>query len=227
MPSPTHRTASSAPRNSKAPDGAATPHVSPAGEEQGDSGKGASERAGRVLLSRYVVFLALAGLGCMLDLFTKRWVFGWPQLSRRGEIWWLIEPYVGFQTALNTGGLFGLGEDQVLWLAALSVVALLGIGYWLFVAGAAHDRLLTVALGVVVGGILGNLYDRLGLSGVLTQEGKHAVRDWILLRYGDYTWPNFNIADSLLVCGAGLLIWHALRKPVPQKPSQAAQQVAD
>jgi len=39
----------------------------------------------------------------------------------------------------------------------------------------------------------------------------HAVRDWILVMIGNWPWPNFNIADSLLVCGAGLLLWHAFR----------------
>ena len=36
------------------------------------------------------------------------------------------------------------------------------------------------------------------------------VRDWILFRYGEYTWPNFNLADCLLVCGAALLMLHAV-----------------
>jgi signal peptidase II len=38
------------------------------------------------------------------------------------------------------------------------------------------------------------------------------VRDWILLRYGQFTWPNFNIADSLLVVGTGMLLWSGFRE---------------
>jgi signal peptidase II len=78
--------------------------------------------------------------------------------------------------------------------------------------------LLTIALGCVMGGIGGNLYDRLGfwqepgVAGAFRNE----VRDWILFRYQNYTWPNFNIADSLLVCGACLLLWHGLRGENPQ-----------
>ena len=67
-----------------------------------------------------------------------------------------------------------------------------------------------VSLGMVMAGILGNLYDRLGLSndswygpGNTAPGAVHAVRDWILWQASDnWRWPNFNIADSLLVCGA-------------------------
>jgi signal peptidase II len=91
---------------------------------------------------------------------------------------------------------------------------------------AARDWLLTVALGMITGGILGNLYDRLGLWGGQNASGEtiHAVRDWILIAYGGFNvpllgekWPNFNIADTLLVCGAGLLIWHAFTATEPAK----------
>jgi signal peptidase II len=88
------------------------------------------------------------------------------------------------------------------------VVAAIGILVWLFWLGAAHDWLLTVALGSVMGGIGGNLFDRLGLWQNPENPGqwRTEVRDWILFRYEQYTWPNFNIADSLLVCGAILLV---------------------
>ena len=100
----------------------------------------------------------------------------------------------------------------------LSVIAALGILYWLFYAGAARDWLLTVALGCVSAGIVGNLYDRLGLHGLKWPEGypghvagepMYAVRDWILVMIGRWPWPTFNMADSLLVCGAAMLVWHA------------------
>jgi len=62
-----------------------------------------------------------------------------------------------------------------------------------------------------MGGVLGNLYDRLGLwvQPGYPKQWASGVRDWILFRYGEYTWPNFNIADSLLVCGAIMLMLHA------------------
>ena len=103
-----------------------------------------------------------------------------------------------------------MGQGMVWLFAALSVCAALGIIYWLFVTGAARDRLLTAAMGSVMAGILGNLYDRLGLWSS-AQDPEYAVRDWILFQYHAWTWPNFNLADSFLVCGVGLLVWQAFR----------------
>ena len=163
--------------------------------------------------SRYATFLALAVGGCTVDLATKAWIFGWPPgPGRRGE-WWLIESYCGIQKALNPGALFGMGQGFGLGFATLSLAALVGIVLWLFVFQAAQDRLLTVALGSVCGGILGNLYDRLGMHGLVNEDGQalRVVRDWILFCYHDHIWPNFNIADCLLVCGAGLLALHSFR----------------
>jgi signal peptidase II len=49
------------------------------------------------------------------------------------------------------------------------------------------------------------------------------VRDWILWQANDrWRWPNFNIADSLLVIGAAVLFFHALRQP-----NQATKEIAD
>jgi signal peptidase II len=168
--------------------------------------------------------------GCFADLLTKHWVFAWrglPTESGSSE-WWLWEPYFGIQTALNTGALFGMWSGQGSLFAALSIVAIIAILCWLFLAGAAHDRRLILALGCVMGGILGNLYDRLGFwaGPSVNSEMRSAVRDWILIRYGSFTWPNFNIADSLLVCGATMLFWHAMRERSADQlaidPSRAA-----
>jgi signal peptidase II len=132
--------------------------------------------------------------------------------------WWLIENRFGIQTSLNPGALFGMGAGWWWLFALLSVVALTGILTWLFYFRAATDRWITVALGFVSGGILGNLYDRLGwdkLPGVPPQL-MHSVRDWILFEWPESKlaifnpWPNFNIADSLLVTGAIMLVVHAV-----------------
>ncbi|HVX61964.1 MAG TPA: signal peptidase II [Pirellulales bacterium] len=174
-----------------------------------------------VPINRYAIFLLIGGLGCLADLATKHWVFA-ALGAPGGEAWWLCEDYCGFQTSLNEGALFGMGQGMVWLFAALSIAAAFAIVYWLFIAGAARDLLLTVALGCVMGGILGNLYDRLGLWTLAELPGKriYAVRDWILFQYHGWVWPNFNLADSLLVCGAALLVWHTYR-------SEARQVAAD
>jgi len=158
------------------------------------------------------VFTGLAVSGCLLDLLTKFWVFQWRGMPRPNNEWWIWEGYIGIETALNPGALFGMGPGYGVLFAILSVAAAIGIVVWLFGLGAARDLLLTVALGCVMGGIGGNLYDRLGLwqNPEIPGEWHTEVRDWILFRFHDFTWPNFNLADSLLVCGAALLVWHGL-----------------
>lgn len=169
--------------------------------------------------SRYLVFFALA-LGVLaIDLATKQWAFAWLGMPDPFvEPWWLWDGVAGFQTNLNEGALFGMGQGLWPLFAALSVAAAVGILVWLFVFGAAGDWLLTVALAFVTAGIFGNLYDRLGLPGYVWPLGHphhaagtpvHAVRDFILVMIGDWPWPTFNVADSALVCGAGLLVIHA------------------
>lgn len=164
---------------------------------------------------RAAVFFAIVVVGCCADLATKHWIFAWlgDPLGQRWQLW----RNVFFETTLNEGALFGFGQGLWIVFSVLSVAAILAILYWLFYAGFLRDRLLTVALGLIMAGILGNLYDRLGLPGLVWQNDSalhrlgdpvHAVRDWILVYIGRWPWPNFNVADSMLVAGAILLGWH-------------------
>ncbi len=159
--------------------------------------------------NRCLVFLLISVSGCALDLAIKAWIFnrlGMPGPASR--TWWIWDGFFGFQTSLNEGALFGFGQGLVRIFAGLSIAAATGIFFWVFLAGGSRDWLLTIALGFIVAGIFGNLYDRLGLWNDLKV---YAVRDFILIRIGHWNWPNFNLADSFLNCGAVLLIWHALR----------------
>jgi signal peptidase II len=171
--------------------------------------------------NRYLAFFTIAVLGLLADLWTKGWIFGVlgpPTYASGSPVWWLWEGRIGFQTSLNEGALFGMGQGGVWVFASLSVVAAICVVVWFFRGGAAGSLWLTVALAAITAGILGNLYDRLALHG-LRREGTwpgesgpaYAVRDWILVMIGDFHWPNFNIADSLLVAGAIMLVWHGLR----------------
>jgi signal peptidase II len=165
-----------------------------------------------------VTFFAIVALGLAADLSTKYWAFQHLGLPG-GQTDWLWQDRVGLQTSLNEGALFGLGHGGVPVFVTLSVVAFFGILVWLFYAGAARNWFVTIALGCVNAGLLGNLYDRLALHGLQWPLGypgheaggpAHAVRDFILVMIGTWAWPNFNLADSLLVCGAILLIAHAV-----------------
>jgi len=169
-----------------------------------------------VATSRLIVFAAIALLGGIIDLWTKQAIFAWRGLPGQSEPWWLIDGYVGIETAVNIGAVFGIGAGQGVVFATLSVLAAIAIVTWLFYFGAAEQWWLTVALGCVMGGIIGNLYDRLGLwwEPGYPEPWKSGVRDWILWQASNrYRWPNFNIADSLLVCGAAMLLWQSFFPP--------------
>ncbi len=171
--------------------------------------------------NRLIVFLAIAIIGCGIDLGTKSWIFatvGFPgtEQAAKNDIA-IIPQHFSFTTNLNEGALFGIGQGGSWLFAALSGLAAIGIVYWLFFLGAARDWVLTIALGCVMAGIFGNLYDRLGMHGLTwkiegyrshhADEPVYAVRDWLYFRTINF--PIFNLADSLLVCGAGMLLLHA------------------
>jgi signal peptidase II len=214
--------------------------------KKSSAGRTAEGQSRSLPLNRYVIFFAIALSGCAADLISKQAIFNWlgvapfflesddPAIVSRwrgdpalNHLWWLWDERLGVQTSINTGALFGMGAGRWWMFATLSVVALFGILTWLFIYKAARDRWLTVALACVTGGILGNLYDRLGLwdSTGLKPEFQHGVRDWILFVWPEIKlqifnpWPNFNIADSLLVTGAVMLVVHAF---VWREPKQEA-----
>lgn len=134
--------------------------------------------------------------------------------------WW-IDNVFGIQCSTNPGALFGFGAGYSWVFAMVSFVAIAGIFAWLFWFKQAVDRWMNFALGLITGGILGNLYDRLGLGydPEYPIEIEDNVRDWILFRLEGVPffdpWPNFNIADSVLVCGAIMLFLHAIFVPPP------------
>lgn len=115
---------------------------------------------------------------------------------------------------VNHGALFGLGGSQKGnangFFAVISVAAALAILVWGTRKGPAQERWLSAALGLILGGTLGNLYDRLVFGG---------VRDFLYFYYIE--WPVFNVADCCLVVGAGLLMVQAIFVP-PPKPAETS-----
>ncbi|TWU59422.1 Lipoprotein signal peptidase [Rubripirellula tenax] len=165
--------------------------------------------------SRVVCFIALATSGAIADLWTKSAIFKWRGLPGESDPFWVIDGVLGIETAVNIGAVFGLGAGKGLFFAAFSVIAAIAILVWLFYFRAAQSLWLTVALGMITGGIIGNLYDRLGMWWIdgYPAQWQSGVRDWILFQIdgvpGLSPWPNFNIADSLLVVGAGMLMYQS------------------
>jgi signal peptidase II len=85
----------------------------------------------------------------------------------------------------------------------LTVAALVAVVFLARTAGK-NDMLLFFALGLITGGALGNLADRLHLG---------AVTDFLDFHYGALHWPAFNVADAGLCIGAGLAALNMLRAP--------------
>jgi signal peptidase II len=196
----------------------------------------------RVPANRYWVFFGLAFGGVTWDLYSKWAVFealgvrrssGWTWPDNWG--WAGLAPIIRFQlhTNFNPGALWGMGQGFALFFAGLSVIAALGILYWLFLHKGAVSWWMTVALGFVMAGVLGNLYDRLGLHG-WTENGKplYAVRDFLHFWFFggtqlEFHWAIFNFADVFLVTGAIMLVIHTLfLQPAANPASNPVQATA-
>ncbi|MEM6455506.1 MAG: signal peptidase II [Acidobacteriota bacterium] len=131
---------------------------------------------------------------------------------------WLIEahlplyasidliPGLNFTHVRNTGVAFGLfaAHGDAMRTAVLSGLALVTLGilgvYFRRIPRA--ERLLLTALGLVLGGAVGNLIDRITSGG---------VTDFIDVYVGTYHWHTFNIADSAISVGIGVMLLHAFR----------------
>jgi len=127
----------------------------------------------------------------------------------------------------NPGGLFGyLGtladpwRSLILTLVPLAAVVLIG-GFLL--RSDDIDRPTLTGLGLILGGAVGNLIDRLFRGEVVDFLDVYAppgrLADWFVARFGTAHWPTFNIADSAIVVGAGLLLLSIVR-PQPAEPRE-------
>ncbi len=98
-----------------------------------------------VPLNRYLVFLLIAGGGVAADLASKRFMFEWLGMPGLRQTFWICGNIFGFQTSLNEGALFGMGQGMVLLFSALSIAAAVAIAWYLFrgrrrAAMDPHDR---------------------------------------------------------------------------------------
>jgi signal peptidase II len=155
------------------------------------------------------LFLVIVGGGTAVDLATKALVFERFHDPQRpaSQAWW-IDGVLGIQTSFNNGALFGMLQGFQWLFVVLSLAAFFGIVFWLFFKKGAESLLMLITMSLICAGILGNLYDRLGFGyrEIYEVHQRYAVRDWIHFRWEGISfldpWPNFNIADSMLVCGA-------------------------
>ncbi|GEO81735.1 signal peptidase II [Pararhodospirillum oryzae] len=143
--------------------------------------------------------LGAAALVLVLDQLSKVWILTQVMTPPR-----VIElaPFANLVLVWNTGVSFGIMNDQGAWnawiLSGVSLAITAGLMVWL---RRAENRFQGLLLGLVIGGALGNMVDRL-------RHG--AVTDFIDLHGFGYHWPAFNVADAAISTGAVLLIGETL-----------------
>ncbi|MCP5365137.1 MAG: signal peptidase II [Hyphomicrobiales bacterium] len=146
------------------------------------------------------------------------------QLSK----WWIINvvmrpprvipitDFFNLVLAWNTGISFGLFDSDSLFnVWALSVLALLIVAcliYWLL---RAERRIIALSLGLIIGGALGNVADRLRIGAVVDFLDFHAM---------GWHWPAFNVADSSITVGAVILIVDSLFESANHRKTSAEEQ---
>lgn len=152
-------------------------------------------------LAAQLIFWPLMAAGLTLDLWSKRVVFDWLRQEQSNSVS-IINGFLQLVMALNDGAAWGLLSGKSYLLAAVSVVALIVI-FAIFLLGGTRQKLVHIALALFAAGVCGNLYDRIFNNGL--------VRDFIDVYYRQYHWPAFNVADSMLCVGVGLMIISSFR----------------
>jgi signal peptidase II len=146
---------------------------------------------------------ATAAAVFILDRFTKRLIES--NLSFV-DSYRVVPGFFDIVHSQNRGIAFGLFNDgNSNWstgLVALFSVAAVFVIAALLWNGARIERLSLVGLSLILGGAAGNLFDRIAFG---------RVTDFLEFYIGSYHWPTFNVADSAIVIGCGLLLLEQLR----------------
>lgn len=189
-------------------------------------------RGARPGLRATLLRLSFALVIVAADLWSKAAVFAWLEPRRdaraltldvhghpRHEI---AGDWLAFMLSLNPGAAFGQLESFPYLLVFGRIVAVLFLVYWIATSPPGR-RVFNVALVLVLGGALGNLYDNLFLD--LPHDGRPfgPVRDFIDVYFGVWDWhfPTFNVADSCISVGAVLLLLSSFGSPREQNAPPA------
>ena len=141
-------------------------------------------------------WLAVAVLIVVLDLWTKNIATHSLTLYRPEA----LTSWLNMTLAHNYGAAFSFLSDAGGWqrwlFTGLASVVTVVLIVWLFRLPA-REKMTAAALGLIIGGAVGNLIDRINHGYVV---------DFIDVYYGDWHWPAFNLADSAITCGVVLLL---------------------
>ena len=146
---------------------------------------------------RWAIFLGLATIVVIVDQLAKAWLVS---ILAPGERLPVVGDLLRLVNSQNSGALFGLFKDQALLFGIVSI-GVVGLIVW-YHGSSGRNPLLSVALGLLLGGALGNMIDRLRLGYVV---------DFVDAGVGDLRWYTFNVADAAISGAILLLILVALR----------------
>jgi len=144
------------------------------------------------------MFVLIVGiLIALADQITKYWIrFNYDL----GELHSIIPGFFNLTYLRNTGAAWGIFDGYNTWLGLLSIVVLAGLVFFRrsFISNVFEHK---IALACLLGGITGNLIDRLRLG---------FVTDFLDFHVNGWHWPAFNIADAAICTGVGIYILSAL-----------------
>ncbi len=184
---------------------------------------------------RYLIFALVAVVTVAFDLWTKAWA--WDNVRPPdGSPVTVVEHVFYFRYGFNTGAAFSFLRDSAFARPFFIVVTLLALGYmgWMIKTMPTKRGYGFVAVGLIVGGALGNLYDRITRVDMVHVDGKlvesHGVVDFLQFYYnwdeGKY-WPIFNIADTALCVGVGLLLIYLHKQGKEDEAAAEAAKAAE
>jgi signal peptidase II len=155
-----------------------------------------------------MLMLCTSVLVTVLDQITKTLVRGHIPLNERRPV---IPGTFDLSYVQNTDAAYGMLQGLSHWLVVLSIVMLIGLVVFrrYFIRDA---RIYRLAVGLMVGGIVGNLIDRVKWGYVI---------DFLHFYWRTHSFPDFNVADSAICVGVGLYILAQMReKPQPSVPAK-------
>jgi len=173
-------------------------------------------------------YFGIAAFALALDQISK--VIVHYLLADRGAVE-VIPGFFSLWYSRNPGGLFGSFRDwagpwRLILLTLLPIIAIFFIAGFLR-KGKIEDRPTLLGLSLILGGATGNLIDRLFRGEVIdfldVYVANSGFAEWLIKTFGTAHWPTFNIADSAIVVGAGLLLLDIFR---PQRTREAAAEDA-
>lgn len=157
-------------------------------------------------LMAYRKLLAIAWIVLVADQLTKLAIVAYLPYATYGVDHGAITVIGNFFYLVhvgNTGAAWSMFSGQSVLLAVLALVTVGAIILWRHALGL-RDHRAQLCFGLLCGGIIGNVVDRLRYG---------HVTDFIDLHFGSYVYPSFNIADSGICVGVLLYLWQSLREP--------------